>query len=388
MFIAEIAADSHPLLYVFNAAKVLVAFGVIMTVIPGMIWLQRKMAAWIQLRDGPTKVGLPNWKIFGPLRGWGMFGLMQPLADMFKLILKEDFIPRRASKLLFVLAPALVFVPIAFAFAVIPFGDGFTYVYGTGEGEFFTVKYQIVDLGVGVLFALAALSLAVHGLSLAGWASNNKYGMFGAVRASAQMISYEAAMFMVVLAMVMLYGTLDLREMVLAQSSANDSPGGILSVMGQFLDWGMFKQPLAFIIFAICAFAESNRLPFDFPEAEAELIGGYHTEFGSMKFAMFFLGEYYGMVIQACLVVTLFMGGWTLPGLNPTPGSFIASLAGPLVFCAKVGLFLWLYIQVRWTLPRFRFDQLMNLGWKKMIPLALANVVVTALVLNFLVRQN
>jgi NADH-quinone oxidoreductase subunit H len=388
MFIAEIAADSHPLLYVFNAAKVLVAFGVIMTVIPGMIWLERKMAAWIQLRDGPTKVGLPNWKIFGPLRGWGMFGLMQPLADMFKLILKEDFIPRRASKLLFVLAPALVFVPIAFAFAVIPFGDGFTYVYGTGEGEFFTVKYQIVDLGVGVLFALAALSLAVHGLSLAGWASNNKYGMFGAVRASAQMISYEAAMFMVVLAMVMLYGTLDLREMVLAQSSANDSPGGILSVMGQFLDWGMFKQPLAFIIFAICAFAESNRLPFDFPEAEAELIGGYHTEFGSMKFAMFFLGEYYGMVIQACLVVTLFMGGWTLPGLNPTPGSFIASLAGPLVFCAKVGLFLWLYIQVRWTLPRFRFDQLMNLGWKKMIPLALAIVVVPALVLNFLVRQN
>jgi NADH-quinone oxidoreductase subunit H len=373
---------------VFNAAKVLVAFGVIMTVIPGMIWLERKMAAWIQLRVGPTKVGLPNWKIFGPLRGWGMFGLMQPRADMFKLILKEDFFPRRASKLLFVLAPALVFVPIAFAFAVIPFGDGFTYVYGTGEGEFFTVKYQIVDLGVGVLFALAALSLAVHGLSLAGWASNNKYGMFGAVRASAQMISYEAAMFMVVLAMVMLYGTLDLREMVLAQSSANDSPGGILSVMGQFLDWGMFKQPLAFIIFAICAFAESNRLPFDFPEAEAELIGGYHTEFGSMKFAMFFLGEYYGMVIQACLVVTLFMGGWTLPGLNPTPGSFIASLAGPLVFCAKVGLFLWLYIQVRWTLPRFRFDQLMNLGWKKMIPLALANVVVTALVLNFLVRQN
>jgi NADH-quinone oxidoreductase subunit H len=169
--------------------------------------------------------------------------------------------------------------------------------------------------------------------------------------------------------------------MVMAQTNVEDGVGNLLA-------WGMFKQPLAFIIFCVCAFAESNRLPFDFPEAEAELIGGYHTEFGSMKFAMFFLGEYYGMVIQACLVVTLFMGGWTLPGLDPTPGTFIASLAGPLVFCAKVGLFLWLYIQVRWTLPRFRFDQLMNLGWKKMIPLALANVVVTALVLNFLVRQN
>jgi NADH-quinone oxidoreductase subunit H len=377
MFIAEVA-DPHPLQYVFNAAKVLVAFGVIMTVIPGMIWLERKMAAWIQLRDGPTKVGLPNWKILGPLKGWGMFGLMQPLADMFKLLLKEDFVPRRASKLLFILAPALVFVPIAFAFAVIPFGDGF--MFNTEDGSFF-VQYQIIDLGVGVLFALAALSLAVHGLSLGGWASNNKYGMFGAVRASAQLISYEAAMFMVILAMVMVYGTLDLREMVLAQTSIDHGVGNLFA-------WGVFKQPLAFIIFCICAFAESNRLPFDFPEAEAELIGGYHTEFGSMKFAMFFLGEYYGMVIQACLVVTLFLGGWTLPGLDPTPGTFIASLAGPLVFCAKVGLFLWLYIQVRWTLPRFRFDQLMSLGWKKLIPLALANVVVTALVLNFLIRQN
>lgn len=377
MFLAEIAGSEHPLAYLFNALKVVAVFGVIMTVIPGMIWLERKMAAWIQLRDGPTKVGLPNWRVFGPLAGWGMFGLLQPLADMFKLILKEDFIPRRASKFLFAIAPALVFVPIALAFAVVPFGHGF--YYNTGEETFF-VSYQIVDLGVGVLFALAALSLAVHGLTLAGWSSNNKYGMFGAVRASAQLISYEAAMFMVILAMIMLYGTLDLSDMVLQQTN----PEGFLGGIGE---WGVFKQPLAFIIFCICAFAESNRLPFDFPEAEAELIGGYHTEFGSMKFAMFFLGEYYGMVIQACLVVTLFLGGWTLPGLDPTPGTFLASLAGPLVFCAKVGLFLWLYIQVRWTLPRFRFDQLMSLGWKKLIPLALANVVVTAIILNLSQRS-
>jgi NADH-quinone oxidoreductase subunit H len=374
MFLAEIL-QSHPLEYLFNAIKVVVAFAVIMTVIPGMIWLERKMAAWIQLRDGPSKVGLPKWKILGPLAGWGMFGLLQPLADMFKLILKEDFVPRRASKLLFILAPALVFVPIAFAFLVIPFGDGFTYNYGTGEGESFVVRYQFVDFSVGVLFALACLSLAVHGLSIGGWASNNKYGMFGAVRASAQLISYEAAMFMVVLVMIMIYGTLDLREMVLAQA---DAAKGLIGI----LDWGLFKQPLAFLIFLVCAFAESNRLPFDFPEAEAELVGGYHTEFGSMKFAMFFLGEYYGMIIQACLIVTLFLGGWTLPGINPTPGTFLASLAGPLIFCAKVSIILWIYIQVRWTLPRFRFDQLMTLGWKRMIPLALANIVVTALVIN------
>ena len=366
MFIAEVSENSRIALELaFNAVKVLVVFGVIMTVIPGMIWLERKMAAWIQLRDGPTKVGLPNWKILGPLAGWGMFGLLQPLADMFKLILKEDFVPRRASRFLFIIAPALVFAPIALAFAVIPWGHGFTFTFD--DGTSFFVNYQIADFGVGILFALAFLSLSVHGLSLAGWASNNKFGLFGAVRAGAQLISYEAAMFMVILAMVMIYGTLDLGEMALDQAKNG---------------WGVLRQPVAFVIFAICAYAESNRLPFDFPEAEAELIGGYHTEFGSMKFAMFFLGEYYGMIIQSCLVVLLFFGGWTLPGIDAEADSFIASLAGPLIYCIKVGIFLWFYIQVRWTLPRFRFDQLMNLGWKKLIPLSLINIVLTAVFLN------
>lgn len=376
MFLAESQSpETTPaLVYLFNALKVVAAFGVIMNVIPLMIWLERKMAAWIQLRDGPTKVGLPRWKILGPLAGWGMFGLLQPLADIVKLMLKEDFIPRRASKVLFFIAPALVFVPIALAFAVIPFGHGFWY-----EGHF--IKYQIVDFGVGVLFALASLSLAVHGLSLGGWASNNKYAQFGAVRAGAQLISYEAAMFMVVLAMIMTYGTLDLSEMVLAQADLG-SPG-----LFSILNWGVFKQPLAFIIFLVCIYAETNRLPFDFPEAEAELVAGYHIEYGSMKFGMFFLGEYFGMCIQSALVVTLFFGGWTLPGLDPLASdTFLASLAGPLIFGAKCAVFLWLYIQVRWTLPRFRFDQLMNLGWKKLIPLSLANVVVTALILNALYR--
>lgn len=376
MFLAEAEPASTPaLVYLFNALKVLVAFGVIMQVIPGMIWLERKMAAWIQLRDGPSKVGLPNWKILGPLAGWGMFGLLQPVADILKLMLKEDFAPRRASKVLFFIAPALVFVPIALAFAVIPFGWGFEY-----EGHF--IRYQIVSFDVGVLAALACLSLAVHGLSLGGWASNNKYAQFGAVRAGAQLISYEAAMFMVVLAMIMTYGTMDLQQMVVAQ--ADTTAPGIWAIF----DWGIFKQPLAFIIFLVCIYAETNRLPFDFPEAEAELVAGYHTEYGSMKFGMFFLGEYYGMCIQAALVVTLFFGGWTLPGLDPkASGTFLASLAGPLIFCAKCGIFLWLYIQVRWTLPRFRFDQLMSLGWKKLIPLALANVVLTALVFNAITRK-
>lgn len=368
------AESIPPLVYLFNALKVVAAFAVIMNVIPVMIWLERKMAAWIQLRDGPSKVGIPNWKIFGPLRGWGMFGLLQPLADILKLFMKEDFAPRRASKVLFFIAPALVFVPIALAFAVIPFGYGFMY-----EGHL--VRYQIVDFGVGVLFALACLSLAVHGLSLGGWASNNKYAQFGGVRAGAQLISYEAAMFMVVLAMIMTYGTLDLSQMVMQQT--NTGVGG-----WAIFEWGIFKQPIAFVIFLVCIFAETNRLPFDFPEAEAELVAGYHTEYGSMKFGLFFLGEYYGMCIQAALVVTLFLGGWTLPWLDPTASdTFLASLAGPLIFCAKCAVVLWLYIQVRWTLPRFRFDQLMSLGWKKLIPISLANVVVTALIINLFLRK-
>lgn len=373
MFLGQAETTFHILPYLLSALVVLIAFGAIMQVVPAMIWLERKMAAWIQLRDGPTKVGVPNLKIFGPIRGWGAFGLLQPVADMAKLILKEDFAPRRASKVLFMIAPAMVFVPIALAFAVIPFGDGFNI---TVDGTDYFINYQIADFGVGILFALAFLSLAVHGLSLGGWASNNKYSLFGAVRAGAQLISYEAAMFMVILAMIMTYGTLDIGDMVLAQH------GGAWGFNG----WGIVRQPLAFVIFLVCAFAETNRLPFDFPEAEAELVGGYHTEFGSMKFGMFFLGEYYGMVIQACLVVTVFLGGWTFPGIDPTPGTFLASLGGPLIYCLKVGIFLWLYIQVRWTLPRFRFDQLMNLGWKKMIPLSLANVVVTAIILNIAYR--
>lgn len=355
-----------------NALVVLVAFGAIMSLIPMLIYLERKICAWIQHRAGPNKVGLPNWKILGPLAGWHAWGLLQPLADVVKLLFKEDFTPRRADKILFFIAPALVFVPIALAFSVIPFGWG-AWI-GEGDDKFF-VKYQIADIGAGVLFAFAVSSVAVHGLTLAGWSSYNKYSQMGAVRASAQLISYEAAMFMAVLAVVMQSGSLKLDEIVLAQTTNTPE---FMNLWG-LLSWNVFHQPLAFLVFLVCAFAETNRLPFDFPEAEPELIAGYHIEYGSMKFGLFFLGEYYGMVVQSALITTLFLGGWTLPGVPAIPDSFWSSLTGPIIFSVKVFIILMLYIQVRWTLPRFRFDQLMSLGWKKLIPLSLLNLAGTAI---------
>ncbi len=375
MFLADVTA-----LEVFaNTAKVLVAFGAIMTLIPQLIWIERKVAAWIQHRAGPNKVGLPRWKILGPLSGFHMWGLLQPLADVIKLLMKEDFVPRRADKILFFLAPALVFIPIAMAFAVIPFGWGATI--GEGADSFF-VKYQIFDTSAGVLFAFAVSSVAVHGLTLAGWSSYNKYSQMGAVRASAQLISYEAAMFMAVLAVVMQAGTLKLDEIVLHQTTSNP----VWSNLWGLVEWGIFRQPLAFIIFFICAFAETNRAPFDFPEAEPELIAGYHLEYGSMKFGLFFLGEYFGMVVQCSLITTLFLGGWTIPGVEAIPDSFLMSLLGPIVFSVKVFILILIFIQVRWTLPRFRFDQLMTLGWKRLIPLALGNLVITAMLGVMLAR--
>lgn len=359
---AEIAA---------NALMVIVAFGAIMSLVPMLVYLERKICAWIQHRAGPNKVGLPNWRILGPLAGWHAYGLLQPLADVVKLLFKEDFTPRRADRILFFIAPALVFVPVALAFSVIPFGWGAWF--GEGEDAFF-LKYQIADIGAGVLFAFAVSSVAVHGLTLAGWSSYNKYSQMGAVRASAQLISYEAAMFMAVLAVVMQAGSLKLDDIVINQTTLRPE---LLNLWG-LLNWNLFHQPFAFVIFVICAFAETNRLPFDFPEAEPELIAGYHLEYGSMKFGLFFLGEYFGMVVQCALITTLFLGGWTLPGIPAKPDTFWMSLTGPIIFSVKVFILLMLFIQVRWTLPRFRFDQLMSLGWKRLIPFALLNLVGTA----------
>ncbi|MFN2432839.1 MAG: NADH-quinone oxidoreductase subunit NuoH [Gemmatimonadota bacterium] len=345
-----------------------VAFLLVQTV-PVMVWLERRGAAFIQDRPGPNRVNIA---------GFALAGLVQPLADVVKFMFKEDFVPPAANRVFYVLAPVLTLVPALMAFAVIPFGD----VLRVGER---VIQLQVADLNVGILYVFAIASLGVYGIVLAGWASNNKYSFLGSVRSSAQMISYELTLALSVLGLVMVFGTLQLDEIVRGQGAR---------AFGVVPLWGIVIQPLAFVLFLISVFAETNRLPFDLAEAEAELVVGYHTEYGSMKFATFFMAEYIAMTTGAALIVTLFFGGWQIPfvsseALNaftaglvgPGFGSWLAALIQFGTFSAKLGFFLWLFIWVRWTLPRFRYDQLMRLGWKVMLPLALANVLVTAVVL-------
>jgi len=306
---------------------------------------ERRISAWIQDRVGPNRVG--PW------------GLLQPAADGLKFILKEDFTPAYVRKVYFWLAPAVSMVPALLTLAVIPFG--------TKIGNQPAV---IADLNVGILYTFGIVSLSVYGIVLAGYASNSKYPFLGGIRSSAQMISYEIAMGMSVVPVFMLVGELNLSKVVEYQASGA---------------WLIFKQPLAFVIFLIAAFAETNRLPFDMPESESELVGGYHTEYSSMKFALFFLGEYAAMIAVSAMMVVLFLGGWTLPfaGLNETASTLGIGLLQVGIFIGKLLLFMGLFIWVRWMLPRFRYDQLMDLGWKRFVPLALANIVVTALYLYF-----
>ena len=306
---------------------------------------ERRISAWIQDRVGPNRVG--PW------------GLLQPAADGLKFILKEDFTPAYVRKVYFWLAPAVSMVPALMTLAVIPFG--------TKIGD---QRAVISDLNVGILYTFGIVSLSVYGIVLAGYASNSKYPFLGGIRSSAQMISYEIAMGMSVVPVFMLVGELNLTKVVEYQASGA---------------WLIFKQPLAFIIFLIAAFAETNRLPFDMPESESELVGGYHTEYSSMKFALFFLGEYAAMIAVSAMMVVLFLGGWTLPfaGLNETASTLGIGLLQVGIFIGKLLLFMGLFIWVRWMLPRFRYDQLMDLGWKRFVPLALANIVVTALYLYF-----
>ncbi len=308
-------------------------FGAVMTLVPMLVLAERRISAWIQNRVGPNRVG-PG-------------GLLQPLADVVKLAFKEDLFPRQADRVLYSLAPVLAFLPPALAFAVIPIGRGL----------------QIAHLDIGVLFAVSATSLGVYGISFGGWASNNKYSLLGGLRSSAQIISYEIAMGLSLVALLMVAGTVDLQKIVEGQQ-------GILR-------WNLFYQPVAFIVFWTAAFAENNRLPFDLPECEAELVGGYHTEYASMRFAMFFLGEYIAMVTMSALLVTLFLGGWD-PGFFTLPDGIFGTVLSVAVFSVKVLAILFIYIWVRWTLPRFRYDQLMHLGWKGLIPLSLLNITVTA----------
>lgn len=356
----------------------LVCFGIPLAILPLFIWLERRLAAWIQDRVGPNRVG--------------PFGLMQPLADVIKLVFKEDVIPRRVDKLLFTTAPMFAFVPGMVALAVIPFGPGF--YFGDSPDPRNLIVFQGADLAVGILFFFAMTALGAYAQTFGGWASNSKYPQLGGIRASAQVISYEIALgigFITILIMAADPASgvsgFRLSDVVWDQvRSVNDKGEVESSYLFGFLPltWNIFRNPIAFLIFFIASLAETNRAPFDMPEAEPELVGGFHTEYSAFKFAMFFMGEYLGMMLMACLITLLFLGGWHFPGLPVVPeagwwGLFMA-LIGFAVFLAKMMIVVFLYMQIRWTFPRFRYDQLMGLGWKVLIPIGLANLIVTALV--------
>jgi NADH-quinone oxidoreductase subunit H len=330
-----------------SAVKIVVVFTVIMTGVALLTLAERRICAWIQDRLGPNRVG-PQ-------------GLLQPAADGLKNLFKEETLPAQADKVLFVLAPAVSFVPALLTFAVIPFATPLPTPWGP-------VDMVVADLPVGFLYILAFGSLGVYGIVLAGWSSNNKYSLLGGLRASAQMISYEIALGMSTVAVLLLAGNVTLRDVVAQQSAS-------------LFTWNVFPLALAAFIFLVAAFAETNRLPFDLPEAEAELIAGYHTEYSAMKFSMFYIAEYSNMVTASALMTTLFFGGWDIPFTswdNVPPWTAAKTLATLACFALKVGGFLFLYIWVRWTLPRFRYDQLMALGWKVMLPLALTYLTVLA----------
>jgi NADH-quinone oxidoreductase subunit H len=330
----------------FTIIKLIVVFTVVMVSAALLTLAERKISAWIQDRHGPNRVG-------------GKLGLLQPAADGLKNIMKEETYPDAAYKPLFVLAPALAFIPALMTFAVIPFASPLP----TGKG---LVPMVVADLPIGFLYILALTSLGVYGIVLAGWASNNKYSLLGGLRSSAQMVSYEVAMGMSTVAVLLVAGNVSLSTIIWQQATTV---------------WNAFGLTIAFFIFVVAAFAETNRLPFDLPEAESELIAGYHTEYSAMKFSMFPLSEYANMVTASGLMVTLFFGGWDVPFTlwdNAAPWSVWKTLATFLAFSVKMAFFLFLYIWVRWTLPRFRYDQLMSLGWKFMLPLALAYIVVVA----------
>jgi len=309
-------------------------------------WAERKVAAILQDRRGPTRAG--------------PFGLFQPLADGLKLFFKEEIIPNFSSKFLFILGPCLAMLTAMMVGAVIPWGN---YVHLFGRD----ISLQIADVNIGILYVFGVVSMGVYGIMIGGWASNNKFSLMGALRAASQIISYELAMGLALIALLMVTGTLSLKEMV----------GGQMDHW-----WNIFKQPLGFLIFLICAFAECNRTPFDLAEAENELVGGYHTEYSSMKLGFYLFAEYINMFLSSAVMVSLFFGGYDIPFVNDVHlaenigANWAAILQGICLF-GKIILFLLLFMWVRWTIPRFRYDQLMNLGWKILIPLALFNMMVT-----------
>src|SRR5216117_1076874 len=329
--------DSMPQFVVFSAVKIVCVFSVLMFIVAYAVWVERKVAAAIQDRRGPNRVGL--------------FGLLQPVADGVKALLKEDFTQGHVRKAYYWLAPAIVMIPALLTVAIIPFGS-----------QLGAQKMVIADLNVGILYTFGIVSLAIYGIVLAGYAANSKYPFLGGIRSSAQMISYEIAMGMSVVPLFLVVGNLNLSKVIEYQAQNG---------------WLICYAPVYFFIFLVSSFAETNRLPFDLPECETELVAGYHTEYSSMKFALFFMGEYANMIVGSAMMVTLFFGGWTLPfgGLDHPAITILKGLIHIGIFIGKILVFMGVFIWVRWMLPRFRYDQLLDLGWRQFIPLALGNIV-------------
>lgn len=310
-----------------------------------MTYFERKLAAWIQDRVGPDRAG--------------PFGILQPIADGVKMFLKEDFIPAKADKWLFIIGPGIAMFTALITSAVIPWGPKL-HLFGRD------ITLQVADINIGILYVFGVISIGVYGIMIGGWASNNKYSLYGAIRASSQMISYELAMGVSAITIVMLSGSLSLNDIVAQQSGV----------------WNIVYQPVAFLIFFICALAELNRAPFDLPECESELVGGYHTEYSSMKLGLYLFAEYTSMFVSSAIMSILFFGGYNFPGMSHFSGNTLAIL-GIAAFAIKIFLFIFVIMWIRWTIPRFRFDQLMHLGWKSLLPLSLINLLVTGLVIAF-----
>jgi NADH-quinone oxidoreductase subunit H len=307
---------------------------------------ERKIAGFMQDRYGPDRAGI--------------FGLLQPLCDGGKFFFKEEIIPAGAHKTLFILGPTIAIITACISSAVIPWGQSLT----IGDR---VISLQVADVNVGILYMFGVIALGVYGIMLGGWASNNKFSLMGAVRAASQSISYEIAMGLSIIALLMVTQSLSLRDIVAQQSG--------------FLNWNIWAQPLGFIIFMVCAFAECNRVPFDLPECETELVGGYHTEYSSMKLGLYMFSEYINMFVSSALMASLYFGGYNFPFMHDLGLSENwITIIGVLAFFLKIFAFIFFFMWVRWTLPRFRYDQLMNLGWKMLIPLAIANIVLTGII--------
>jgi NADH-quinone oxidoreductase subunit H len=357
-------------LIVMAIFKIVIVFAVVMTFVAYAVLVERKVSAFIQDRVGPNRASfwiLGKIPIIGPFLT--RIGFWQPLADGLKSFLKEDFTPSHVRKIYFWLAPAIALVPAFLTVAVIPFGSTM------GRQKMF-----IADLNVGILYTFGIVSLGVYGIVLAGYAANSKYPFLGGIRSSAQMISYEIAMGMSVIPIFLIVGSLNLGDVINYQAGYLRGIPGIHGTIPLIPNWLIFKAPISLVIFLVSAFAETNRLPFDLAESETELVGGYNTEYSSMKFALFFIGEYANMIASSAMMVTLFFGGWTLPWFHldqPAHGIGMGFVHIG-IFLVKLLGFMVLFIWIRWMFPRFRYDQLMDLGWRRFIPLALANIVLIA----------